>query len=430
MLLRSLYTISKLCASISNFVFFDIGVSLSDLAWAAVAPTRYWTQIVVCTLHCKSIIARGASAAAGAALGGAFAPVAPGAAPAGAARGPAEYVCWSKRRSYVKLNLVPESPWPSLRLARFPSLRIVDHNFGLNYGSSQSSHSRCVLVMPDTRNHQHWYRICWFDINGFKSISDYQYWYRSNNVESKVTTLGPTRLLWYPRAYCGVHALITIYWRITYDIEYHLISNYESSISKKIIDIELVESISRGLNRYRIINIELHWLISISVNTIPHCFRGKIPREAAADSRPDSGTGSRLFEINMWMWRYGRNFPRQISADQAVKLRKKKGTWRWDSSAQAWCSLPGWAKPCQVEGSFRSAVNDIGWILYRIQYRIRYIRTWPSILNVRKTFDIVYDINMRYRTMFIRYRRHETSISTTLFMTFDIEGLWPSISDY
>jgi hypothetical protein len=36
-----------------------------------------------------------------------------------------------------------------------------------------------------------------------------------------------------------------------------------------------------------------------SVDTIPHCFRGKIPREAAADSRPDSGMGSRLFEINM-----------------------------------------------------------------------------------------------------------------------------------
>jgi hypothetical protein len=26
-----------------------------------------------------------------------------------------------------------------------------------------------------------------------------------------------------------------------------------------------------------------------SVNTIPYCFRGKIPREAAADSRPDIG---------------------------------------------------------------------------------------------------------------------------------------------
>ena len=59
-----------------------------------------------------------------------------------------------------------------------------------------------------------------------------------------------------------------------------------------------------------------------SVNTIPHCFRCKIPREAAADSRPDNG--SRLFEINMWMWRYGRTFPRQVSVDQAVELRKKR----------------------------------------------------------------------------------------------------------
>jgi hypothetical protein len=61
-----------------------------------------------------------------------------------------------------------------------------------------------------------------------------------------------------------------------------------------------------------------------SVNTIPHCFRGKIPREAAADSRPDSGTASRFFEINMWMWRYGRTISRQISVDQAVKFRKKR----------------------------------------------------------------------------------------------------------
>ncbi len=55
-----------------------------------------------------------------------------------------------------------------------------------------------------------------------------------------------------------------------------------------------------------------------SVNTIPHCFRDKIPMEAAADSRPDNKSGSRLFEINMWTWRYGRTFPRQISVDQAV----------------------------------------------------------------------------------------------------------------
>ncbi len=52
-----------------------------------------------------------------------------------------------------------------------------------------------------------------------------------------------------------------------------------------------------------------------SVNTIPHCFRAKIAREATADSRPDNGTGSRLFE---------KTFPRQISVDQAVEFRKKR----------------------------------------------------------------------------------------------------------
>ena len=43
-----------------------------------------------------------------------------------------------------------------------------------------------------------------------------------------------------------------------------------------------------------------------------------------AISRPDSGTGSRLFEVNVWMWRYGRTFPREITVEQAVELRKKR----------------------------------------------------------------------------------------------------------
>ena len=46
--------------------------------------------------------------------------------------------------------------------------------------------------------------------------------------------------------------------------------------------------------------------------------------EAAADSRPDSGTGSRLFEINIWMWRYGRTFPREITVADSVELCKKR----------------------------------------------------------------------------------------------------------
>ena len=46
--------------------------------------------------------------------------------------------------------------------------------------------------------------------------------------------------------------------------------------------------------------------------------------EAAAYSRPDSGTGSRLFEVNIWMWKYGRTFPREFSVEDAVAMRKKR----------------------------------------------------------------------------------------------------------
>ena len=60
----------------------------------------------------------------------------------------------------------------------------------------------------------------------------------------------------------------------------------------------------------------------MATHAIP--YRGAIPAEAAADSRPDSGTGSRLFEINIWMWRYGRTFPREITVAGSVELSKKR----------------------------------------------------------------------------------------------------------
>ena len=45
-----------------------------------------------------------------------------------------------------------------------------------------------------------------------------------------------------------------------------------------------------------------------TANTIQHKYRSRIPRKAAADSRPDSGTGIRLFEVNVWVWLYGGPF--------------------------------------------------------------------------------------------------------------------------
>jgi hypothetical protein len=63
-----------------------------------------------------------------------------------------------------------------------------------------------------------------------------------------------------------------------------------------------------------------------TVNTIPDSCRSQIPRGADADSRQDSWTGSRFFEVNIWMWQYGKPFPRKVSKEEAVAMQKKEGT--------------------------------------------------------------------------------------------------------
>jgi hypothetical protein len=78
------------------------------------------------------------------------------------------------------------------------------------------------------------------------------------------------------------------------------------------------------LGRVPLVPCYLNGDTGYTASTIPHCFRSKIPKEPAADSRPDSWTGSRLFEINMWKWHYRRTFPRQFSVEQAVAMCKKK----------------------------------------------------------------------------------------------------------
>ncbi len=57
---------------------------------------------------------------------------------------------------------------------------------------------------------------------------------------------------------------------------------------------------------------------------IPHALRYEVPDGAAADSRPNSGTGSRLFEVNIWMWHFGRAFPRKISVEGAKEMRRAR----------------------------------------------------------------------------------------------------------
>jgi hypothetical protein len=60
-----------------------------------------------------------------------------------------------------------------------------------------------------------------------------------------------------------------------------------------------------------------------SHNTLPHSRRNRANAAAGlvADSQPDSGTGSLLYEINMWLWRFGRPRQRALSVSDAEDVR-------------------------------------------------------------------------------------------------------------
>ena len=65
-------------------------------------------------------------------------------------------------------------------------------------------------------------------------------------------------------------------------------------------------------------------------STAPHGFeKSNQLHHGRTDSRPGSGDGSRLYEVNMWMWRFGRGMPRSMSVSDAERLRAEyKSNWR------------------------------------------------------------------------------------------------------
>ena len=54
--------------------------------------------------------------------------------------------------------------------------------------------------------------------------------------------------------------------------------------------------------------------------TLPHSFGNS--QGAVADSRNGAGNGSRLYEVNIWMWRYCRGQPRRVTVAKAELQRK------------------------------------------------------------------------------------------------------------
>ena len=58
--------------------------------------------------------------------------------------------------------------------------------------------------------------------------------------------------------------------------------------------------------------------------TIPYRFRTQRGRAGwAADTRPDAGNGSRVYELNLWMWRYSRGQERKVSILDDMEARAR-----------------------------------------------------------------------------------------------------------
>ena len=59
--------------------------------------------------------------------------------------------------------------------------------------------------------------------------------------------------------------------------------------------------------------------------TSPNSFKddGRLG-SASADTQRDRGNGSRLYEVNIWMWRYGRGLSRMVSIAEAERIRAER----------------------------------------------------------------------------------------------------------
>ena len=75
-----------------------------------------------------------------------------------------------------------------------------------------------------------------------------------------------------------------------------------------------------------------------STATIPHGLRSLRSQQfphGRADTQPDKGDGSRIYEVNTWLWEFGRGMPRRMSVASAERLRHAM---KADASAKSWAT--------------------------------------------------------------------------------------------
>jgi hypothetical protein len=61
-----------------------------------------------------------------------------------------------------------------------------------------------------------------------------------------------------------------------------------------------------------------------TVTPLSHTASKTIGVLASADTQRDRGNGSRLYEVNIWMWCYGRGRPQMVSIAEAEKIRAER----------------------------------------------------------------------------------------------------------
>ncbi len=73
---------------------------------------------------------------------------------------------------------------------------------------------------------------------------------------------------------------------------------------------------------------------------IPYKFKNiRILGTASADTQPDRENGSRLYDVNLWLWRYTRGQPKTMCIDEAEaagrikSARQEKGRRRQRTAA-------------------------------------------------------------------------------------------------
>ena len=57
---------------------------------------------------------------------------------------------------------------------------------------------------------------------------------------------------------------------------------------------------------------------------VPNRLRKSESGGAIPDSKPDNGTGSRLYELNVWLWNHGRSLPWPISVAETDEIVQKR----------------------------------------------------------------------------------------------------------